>query len=410
MQLTNFHEVREHWESASKMQKHITIVPGFQVPTKSGVVYDRIHRGACNLTKHSLPTHHSGKQSKDILQDEQSVELSLPTSHGSVQSMNCLEDHTFDEISTQGIVQGELSGEIFMDEHREPSYNCENEDVNKSYVSMCANRNQDEIQIKNVTILIPGERLQDFDISDDEHSITIGTLGSTASVSTDGHSVQTAIFSDDEKEIEDSCEDVVLTSKIKNNTHYITEGTSSVSPYSKFNHSHDSPQIINISIGGSREITSPLPDRSRIKKTGFIFSRLSARSMFMRRWHQTFWVQYGASSFLIFRRKNDFEQWLCNPHYTKKERDKLVKLRLKFCDRIDKKGGNSKDSRMSPMKLKYCSTNAPLYCFKLEHLTDFNVNKTIAFASDTLHSVLTFRRCLHSCFDKVQLSDQKVPL
>jgi len=335
MQSANFHKVRDHWESVSKMQTNVIIAPGFKSSTKRSVVYDRIHRGACDVTQNSRYIQHSGTLSQNHVHEENTDEIILPTSNETVQSPNQLDDNAFDEISTQEIVKGEFTGETYIDEYGDSSSACEHKDENKNTVSMHANGNEDENQIGNLKILIPGEKLQYIYFSDDENSISISTVGTTASVSaddqsiqteilsvddensisistvgttasvsTDGQSIQTEILSVDEQDIEDSCKSKIPTSKDTNNLNHINERTPSVmNPHPKIKFPHGSPHMLNISSVVSHETASPLPDRSCIKKTGFILSRLSVRSMLMKKWHQTFWVQYGVANFLIFRKK-----------------------------------------------------------------------------------------------------------
>ena len=56
----------------------------------------------------------------------------------------------------------------------------------------------------------------------------------------------------------------------------------------------------------------------------------------MKKWKQTFWVQYGPSSVLFFRNATDYEDWINNPYLNNSQRDFLVKLQIDFVGDLTK--------------------------------------------------------------------------
>ncbi len=76
--------------------------------------------------------------------------------------------------------------------------------------------------------------------------------------------------------------------------------------------------------------TSPLPSPERIHATGPIMTRTSLRSLVMKKWHPSYWMQYGTHELLIFRSKDHMDDWSYNPYHGKKQRDFLVKLHIDF--------------------------------------------------------------------------------
>lgn len=84
-------------------------------------------------------------------------------------------------------------------------------------------------------------------------------------------------------------------------------------------------------------MTSPLPRPSLVVHSGYVLSRISFRTVLLRKWKQTFWIQYGPTQLLFFRTFADFEDWLNNPYHTIKAREYLVKLRVDFVSDLKKK-------------------------------------------------------------------------
>lgn len=84
-------------------------------------------------------------------------------------------------------------------------------------------------------------------------------------------------------------------------------------------------------------ITSPLPRPSLVLHAGYVLARISFRTVLLRKWKQTFWIQYGPTQLLFFRSYADFGDWLNNPYHSAKAREYLVKLRVDFVSDLKKK-------------------------------------------------------------------------
>ena len=84
-------------------------------------------------------------------------------------------------------------------------------------------------------------------------------------------------------------------------------------------------------------ITSPLPRPGLVLHAGYVLSRISFRTVLLRKWKQTFWIQYGPTQLLFFRSYADFGDWLNNPYHSAKAREYLVKLRVDFVSDLKKK-------------------------------------------------------------------------
>ena len=80
----------------------------------------------------------------------------------------------------------------------------------------------------------------------------------------------------------------------------------------------------------SKNKTSPLPLPEYIHATGPIMTRTSLRSLVMKKWHPSYWMQYRTHELLIFRSKDHMDDWRYNPYHGKKQRDFLVKLHIDF--------------------------------------------------------------------------------
>ena len=81
---------------------------------------------------------------------------------------------------------------------------------------------------------------------------------------------------------------------------------------------------------------SPLPDREQVLHSGHVLSRISFRTILMKKWKQSFWIQYGPSSVLFFRNATDYEDWVNNPYLNNSQRDFLVKLQIDFVGDLTK--------------------------------------------------------------------------
>ena len=86
----------------------------------------------------------------------------------------------------------------------------------------------------------------------------------------------------------------------------------------------------------SGKMSSPLPNPNLVVHAGYVLSRISFRTVLMRKWKQTFWVQYGPTQLLFFRSYADYQDWLNNPYHTLKAREFLIKLRVDFVSDLKK--------------------------------------------------------------------------
>lgn len=58
--------------------------------------------------------------------------------------------------------------------------------------------------------------------------------------------------------------------------------------------------------------------------------RFSLRTIFMKKWKQTFWIMYGPHTLYFFRSYQDFLDWVSNPYLTLVQRDFIVKMKIDF--------------------------------------------------------------------------------
>eukprot|EP00804_Cyclotella_cryptica_P005897 CCRYP_000179-RA/>CCRYP_000179-RA protein AED:0.04 eAED:0.04 QI:1067/1/1/1/0.66/0.75/4/192/431 len=125
-------------------------------------------------------------------------------------------------------------------------------------------------------------------------------------------------------------------------------------------------------------MTSPLPRPSLVVHSGYVLSRISFRTVLLRKWKQTFWIQYGPTQLLFFRSFADFEDWLNNPYHTMKAREYLVKLRVDFVSDLKKK--SVMGYQVTQIRRKPYGTNVMLH-FKLERWMDYGPTIAAAFAA-----------------------------
>mmetsp|Transcript_12994 Transcript_12994/g.18621 ORF Transcript_12994/g.18621 Transcript_12994/m.18621 type:complete len:642 (-) Transcript_12994:116-2041(-) len=124
--------------------------------------------------------------------------------------------------------------------------------------------------------------------------------------------------------------------------------------------------------------TSPLPKPNLVVHSGYVLSRISFRTVLMRKWKQTFWIQYGPTQLLFFRTFSDYEDWLNNPYHTQKARDFLVKLRVDFVS--DLKKTSVMGYQVTQIRRKPYGKNVMLH-FKLERWMDYGPTIAAAFAA-----------------------------
>ena len=95
---------------------------------------------------------------------------------------------------------------------------------------------------------------------------------------------------------------------------------------------------------------SPLPDFEKVTHSGYVLSRISFRTILIKKWKQTFWVSYGNNQVLFFRSSSDFEDWVSNPYLSQGQRDFLVKLKVDFVEDLHKQG--VRGYQCTPQRLK----------------------------------------------------------
>lgn len=96
------------------------------------------------------------------------------------------------------------------------------------------------------------------------------------------------------------------------------------------------PHAEYLSTNSASPQSSPLPKYELVYHAGYVLSRISFRTVLMRKWKQSFWIQYGPTSILFFRSFADYDDWLNNPYHTMKAREFLVKLRIDFVGDLKK--------------------------------------------------------------------------
>jgi len=123
---------------------------------------------------------------------------------------------------------------------------------------------------------------------------------------------------------------------------------------------------------------SPLPNFDEVTHSGYVLSRISFRTILIKKWKQTFWVSYGKKEILFFRSSADFEDWISNPYLSQGQRDFLVKLRVDFVEDLYKQ--NVRGYQVTNLRLKNYN-NKMLHQFKLERWMDYGPTIAAAFAS-----------------------------
>lgn len=96
------------------------------------------------------------------------------------------------------------------------------------------------------------------------------------------------------------------------------------------------PHAEYLSTNSASPQSSALPKYELVYHAGYVLSRISFRTVLMRKWKQSFWIQYGPTSILFFRSFTDYDDWLNNPYHTMKAREFLVKLRIDFVSDLKK--------------------------------------------------------------------------
>ena len=145
---------------------------------------------------------------------------------------------------------------------------------------------------------------------------------------------------------------------------------------------------------------SPLPKADLVRKSGYVLSRISFRTIVMKKWKQSFWVQYGSHTMLWFRSQYDFDDWLNNPYHTQGQRNFLIKLAVNFVHDLYKpnvRGYQVTQCRSKPYGTKMVRQ------FKLERWMDYGPTIAAAFGSYDPKEVDALREAIVECMRNTPL-------
>jgi hypothetical protein len=147
---------------------------------------------------------------------------------------------------------------------------------------------------------------------------------------------------------------------------------------------------------------SPLPKAELVKKTGYALSRISFRTIVMKKWKQAFWVQYGSHTMLWFRAQEDFKDWLNNPYHTQAQRNFLIKLAVNFVHDLYKP--NVRGYQVTQCRVKPYG-NKMVRQFKLERWMDYGPTIAAAFGSYDPREVEELRKAIVECMRNTPLDN-----
>lgn len=145
---------------------------------------------------------------------------------------------------------------------------------------------------------------------------------------------------------------------------------------------------------------SPLPKADLVRKRGFVLSRISFRTIVMKKWKQSYWVQYGPHTMLWFRSQSDFDDWLNNPYHSQAERNFLIKLAVNFVHDLYKP--NVRGYQVTQARTKGYG-NKLVRQFKLERWMDYGPTIAAAFGSYNPKEVDDLREALVECMRNTPL-------
>jgi hypothetical protein len=145
---------------------------------------------------------------------------------------------------------------------------------------------------------------------------------------------------------------------------------------------------------------SPLPKAELVRKRGFALSRISFRTIVMKKWKQTYWVQYGPHTMLWFRSQADFDDWLNNPYHMQTERNFLIKLAVNFVHDLYKP--NVRGYQVTQSRTKGYG-NKIVRQFKLERWMDYGPTIAAAFGSHDPVEVDVLREAIVECMRNTPL-------
>jgi hypothetical protein len=147
---------------------------------------------------------------------------------------------------------------------------------------------------------------------------------------------------------------------------------------------------------------APLPQGDKVIKSGYVLARISFRTIMLKKWKQTYWVQYGPHTMVWFRNYADFDDWLNNPYLTQQQRNYLIKLAVNFVHDLYKP--NVRGYQVTQARSKQYG-NKILKQFKLERWMDFGPTIAAAFASTDAKEVDELRLALVECMRNTPIGD-----
>eukprot|EP00537_Pseudo-nitzschia_pungens_P002222 CAMPEP_0172363498 /NCGR_PEP_ID=MMETSP1060-20121228/6845_1 /TAXON_ID=37318 /ORGANISM="Pseudo-nitzschia pungens, Strain cf. cingulata" /LENGTH=682 /DNA_ID=CAMNT_0013086249 /DNA_START=262 /DNA_END=2310 /DNA_ORIENTATION=- len=148
---------------------------------------------------------------------------------------------------------------------------------------------------------------------------------------------------------------------------------------------------------------SSLPKVELVGKRGFVLSRISFRTIVMKKWKQSFWIQYGGHTMLWFRSQGDFDDWLNNPYHSQSQRNFLIKLAINFVHDLYKP--NVRGYQVTQCRTKPYGNNKAVRQFKLERWMDYGPTIAAAFGSYDAKEVDTCREAIVECMKNTPLDN-----
>mmetsp|Transcript_5428 Transcript_5428/g.8241 ORF Transcript_5428/g.8241 Transcript_5428/m.8241 type:complete len:599 (+) Transcript_5428:228-2024(+) len=139
---------------------------------------------------------------------------------------------------------------------------------------------------------------------------------------------------------------------------------------------------------------SPLPRAELVRKSGYVLARISFRTIIMKSWKQSYWVQYGPHTMLWFRNQEDFKDWLNNPYHSQAQRNYLIKLAVNFVHDLYRPNVRGYQVTQSTTK---SYGREMMKQFKLERWMDYGPTIAAAFASQDAKEVDVLRETIVQC-------------
>lgn len=143
---------------------------------------------------------------------------------------------------------------------------------------------------------------------------------------------------------------------------------------------------------------SPLPNTSLIGPVGFILTRISFRTLLLKRWKQSYWAKWGPTSLLLFRSQAQFDDWKNNPYHNQRERDFLIRMKIDFSGDLINIAG-CRGYKITSVKRKAYGRRESdmLMHFKLERHMDYGATIAACFASQDADEVEALRKVIVEC-------------